>query len=74
MKIISTRLRQYACEMKTGDWELLSGRHYWSDIALCLKNEDVTPKNIRFNDSTAREAADYRTHAAVCNAFRSLGI
>lgn len=74
MKILPMRLRQHACERKTGDWELLSGKHYWSDIAVSLKNEDATLKNIRFNDSTARETADYRTHAAVCNASRSLGI
>lgn len=74
MKIIPTRLRRHACEMKTGDWELLSGRHYWSDVATNLKNEEATLKNIRFNDSTTRKAANYHTHAAVYNASRSLGI
>lgn len=60
--------------MKTSDWELLSGKYYWSDIASNLKNEDENLKNIRFNDCTVREAADYRTHAVVCNASRSLAI
>lgn len=74
MKIIPTRLRHHACDVKTSDWELLSGKHFWSDVASNLKTEDENLRKIRFNDSKAREAADYRTHAAVCNAARSLGI
>lgn len=74
MKIIPIRLRHHAYEIKTDDWYLISRRHYWFKIAISLKNKDATLKNIRFNESTARQVADYCTHAAVCNTSRSLGI
>lgn len=74
MRIIPTRLRQHASETKTSDWELISGKHYWSDIASKLTAEDKNQRNIRLFDSEAYKAADYRTHAAVYNASRALGI
>lgn len=74
MKIILTRLWQHACEIKTDDWELLSRRYYLSKIAISLKIKVATLKNICFNYSTARKAADYCTYTIVCNVSRSLSI
>lgn len=74
MKIIPIYLWQHACEMKTGNQELFLERHYWSDIAISLKNKDATLKNIRFNNSTVSKAADYCTYTVICNSSRSLGI
>ena len=74
MRIIPTRLRQHASETKINDLELISGKHYWSDIARKLETEDEIMRNIRPFDSVARKTAKYRTHAAVYNASQGLGI
>ena len=70
MKIIPTRLRIHASKEKTENWESISGRHYWSDIAKELDAEDIAWKKskqtIRGSNSGRVNLSTFRAVHLAC--------
>ena len=73
MKIIPTRLRLYASKHKLENWQLISGKNYWSRIAITIKEEeDARKEAVRVG--AALDKFRMPTTAAVCIACADLGI
>lgn len=73
VKIIPMRLRIHASKSKTENWQLLSGRRYWSTIADKLQEEEKQRKEARAKDQNM-DNVSLDTHIAVSRACTELGL
>ncbi len=73
LKIIPTRLRLHASKDKLENWQLLSGKKYWSGIAHNLKVEEETRQEI-LRKGSVLDPVRLDTTIAISTACSDLGI
>lgn len=73
IKVIPTDVRLYASQHRTENWEYLSGRHHWTEIAARLGKEDTEFQLALRKGPSAMDEVNFQTHTAIGQACSRMG-